>query len=180
MPSSAFMNFVRELLGGGLESPSSQPDIIVRGRRLPPEEPDSPPAPTVRPFVQNLSAGEPRRLCFTLRQRRENHDQYVAREAQRLRALGFQVATEVSIRVWARGYPTSIMARADIIARAPGTRYYIIHEIKTGNATLSRNQTIVYGALVGFVAGANALSIGLRPGDQIDLSDVAIIRCPGL
>ncbi len=159
---------------------NQEPDveIIVRGRRekreeLPPSNP---------PSFQLASAPQQRRRppCFTLRERRENHDRYVAREAQRLRAEGYQVATEVSIRVWAPAYPTSVLARADIIARIPGSRYYIIHELKTGNATLSSNQDTVYNASVGFVVGVNGIPVGLVPGEQINLSNFAIIRCPGL
>lgn len=117
--------------------------------------------------------------CFTLKQYRENHDQWVAREVQRLRSLGYEVATEVTLDVWAPGYPTSVRARADIIARVPGTGIYIIDEIKTADAQLGKNQRIVFGAEMALVAGLNGVSIGLNPGDPMPINSFFTQRCPG-
>ena len=116
--------------------------------------------------------------CFSINQRREHHDRWVAREAARLRTAGYQVATEVSMRVWTpRG---SVMARADIVARIPGSRYYLINEVKTGDARFSSNQSIVYSANLAVIVGARGLSIGLKPGDYVPLNTFTSTRCRGL
>ena len=125
--------------------------------------------------------GKPKRApCFSIQDQRQHHNQWLAREAQRLRAAGYAVATEVSIRVWASTRPTSVMARADIVATIPGSNIYVVNEIKTGNAGFSQNQEIVYGAVGGNIAGVNGAGIGLNTGDWIALSDFSTSRCPGL
>ncbi|HYI40563.1 MAG TPA: RHS repeat-associated core domain-containing protein [Allosphingosinicella sp.] len=155
--------------------PSAQPDpdfpdIVVTGRRMRPRS-------TSAPAVQ-YAAQPSRAPCFTLNQRREHHDQWVAREAARLRAQGYQVATEISMRVWTPN--GSVMARADIVARLPGSRYYLINEVKTGNAGFSANQTVVYNANLAVIVGARGLPIGLKPGDYLPLANFSSTRCQGL
>lgn len=128
-----------------------------------------------------LAALAPKKApCFTLNQRREHHDQWVAREVQRLRREGYEVATEVSLRVWTPEHPRGVTARADIIARVPGSGYYVIHEIKTGNADFSRNQEIIYNAPAAWVAGLNGLGIDLKPGDWFPINHFSSTRCKGL
>jgi hypothetical protein len=82
------------------------------------------------------------------------------------------------MRVWTP--EGSVMARADIVAIIPGSRYYLINEIKTGDARFSRNQNIVYNANVAVIAGTNGISIGLPPGSHLPLSNFSTTRCKGL
>ncbi len=82
------------------------------------------------------------------------------------------------MRVWTP--QGSVMARADIIAWIPGTKYYVINEIKTGDARLSRNQRIVYGGNVAVIAGTNGIKIGLLPGSHLPLTNLAVVRCSRL
>lgn len=127
---------------------------------------------------RRYAAGPQKAPCFTLNARREHHDKWVAKEAARLRSEGYQVATEVSMRVWTpKG---SVMARADIVARLPGSPYYIINEIKTGDARLSANQQVVYGANLAVIAGVRGLPVGLKPGDDLPLGNFSTTRCKGL
>jgi RHS repeat-associated protein len=144
-----------------------------------PSPPDTPATGAEQQIGAIQFAAQPTKPpCFTLNQRREHHDRWVAREAARLRAQGYQVATEVSMRVWTpKG---SVMARADIVARLPGSRYYQINEIKTGDARFSANPSIVYNANVAVIAGVRGLAIGLRPGDHLPLNNFSSTRCQGL
>ncbi len=100
------------------------------------------------------------------------------KEAAALRAAGYQVATEVTLFVYT---PTgNRTARADIIARVPGSNIYAIHEIKTGNAQLTGNQEVVYNAGLAIVKGNNGLPVGLKAEDFLPISEYGVVRCLGL
>lgn len=116
--------------------------------------------------------------CFSLATYRQNHDQWVASEAARLRSAGFLVATEVSLLALDPSQEFIVQARADIIFTTPDMRYYWISEIKTGNAVLSKNQRIVYGATTVFIQGVRGIPIGLPPGQPLPTIDASIKRCP--
>ena len=122
--------------------------------------------------------------CPTLGQRRENHDQWVARNVQKWRAAGYKVATEVSFKVYTAQYPKGIVARADYVVRLPGSfnqQRWLISELKTGDADLTKNQSVVYGAEIRQVVGANGIPVGLRPNSWLPMvGNTMITRCPGL
>lgn len=133
---------------------------------------------------ENQRAQRGQAICQSIQQRKENHDQWVARNVQKWRAAGHRVATEVSFKVYTSQYPAGIVARADYVVRLPGTfnqQRWFISELKTGNAGLTKNQSIVYGAELGQVVGTNGLSVGLRPNAWIPLiGNTMITRCPGI
>ena len=120
------------------------------------------------------------KVCLTLKDYRENHDAWVAREATRLRTEGFLVATEVSMRAMDPYTQSQVRARADIIFTTPDMHYYYINEIKTGDAKLSKNQRTVYGSPGATIVGVRGISIGLPPGQFLPLAEFgSVTRCPG-
>ncbi|MFC5373209.1 RHS repeat domain-containing protein [Brevundimonas faecalis] len=108
------------------------------------------------------------RRC-TLAEARQWHDIVVAREALHWMRQGKLVQTEVSIQ----NPETGAIARADLVVANPDWPVptpFLIIEVKTGDARLTRNQNDVYGAINAFgnftARGFRGLSVGLIPGVQ--------------
>lgn len=119
--------------------------------------------------------------CYNINDYKAHHDGFVASESQRLRSAGYLVATEVSMSVFDPQTRSMVMARADIVFTTPSRHFYWIREIKTGDAKLSKNQRVVYGAPLAIISGPKGIEIGLNPGTTLPLAAYQKVkRCPGL
>ncbi|WP_299727535.1 filamentous hemagglutinin N-terminal domain-containing protein [uncultured Tateyamaria sp.] len=117
--------------------------------------------PAERPNLSNNLQSNP------LRDQRAHHQAYVDDISLQLEDLGYEVANDV--RFHASCGPDYCLP--DIVYRDPSSgRIVGIIEVKTGNATLSTNQTLIYPQIrngSSIPTGDVARSLGLRPGVRL-------------
>jgi RHS repeat-associated protein len=125
----------------------------------------------------------PQRRTSPICERRDWHNLQVRERVAALRAAGFQVATNVAIRLIApdgSGWNGPGYAVADYIVKTPRTNavYFRIGEVKTGQAQLTLRQIQHYGTGFAEVRSNNAAAFGVWKGDIIPVMYTGEDRAP--